>query len=94
VRVNAGNGIPVTCGAMVALKVSGGAIVSVDAGGPVAGIRVIVPIGAMIGLGGSSVTEGLVGLAGGHVGGRLVGLDAFVLVNVGEGDTVCVAVAT
>jgi len=84
VRVNVGSGTPVTCGA----------IVPVDMGRPVVGIGMIVPVGAMIGLGGSSVTEGLVGLAGGLVGGRPVGLDVLVLVNVGEGATVCVAVAT
>jgi hypothetical protein len=79
---------------MVALKVCGDAIVPVDVGGPVVDIGMIVPVGETIGLVGICVTEGLVGLAGDDVGGRLVGIDVCVLVNVGEGDTVCVAVAT
>jgi hypothetical protein len=79
---------------MVALKVCGDAIVPVDVGGPVVDIGMIVPVGEMIGLGGSPVAEGLGRLAGGCVGGRLVGLSVFVLVSVGEGATVCVAVAT
>jgi hypothetical protein len=66
----------------------------VDVDDPVVGIWVIVPVGEMIGLGGSPVAEGLGRLAGGCVGGRLVGLSVFVLVSVGEGATVCVAVAT
>jgi hypothetical protein len=66
----------------------------VDVDDPVVGIWVIVPVGEMIGLGGSPVAEGLVGLASGRVGGGLVKLGVLVLGSVGEGTTVCVTVAT
>jgi len=78
----------------MAVEVFGGAIVPVGVDGPVVGIRVVVPVGEMIGLGGSPVAEELVGLAGGCVGGGLVRLGVLVLGSVGEGATVCVTVAT
>lgn len=92
VRVNVGDSALVTVGEIVAVDIFDGAVVLVDVDGPVVGMRVIVPVGEMIGLGGISVAEGLGGLAGGCVGGRLVGPGVFVLVSVGEGATVCVTV--
>jgi hypothetical protein len=79
---------------MVALKVCGDAIVPVDVGGPVVDIGMIVPVGETIGLVGNSVTEALVGLAGGRVGGGLARPGVMVLGSVGEGTTDCVTVAT
>lgn len=83
VHVTVGDGaFVVAVGEIVAVEVFGG-VVPVNVGdSTVVGTRVIVLVGAMV------------GLAGGCVGGRLVGPGVFVLVSMGEGATVCVAVAT
>lgn len=90
-RVTVGDGASVVAvGEIVAVEVFGGVVVLVNVGnGPVVGARVVGLVGEIVGLGGNSVTGGLVGLAGGRVGGELVGLGV-----VGDGATVCVAVAT
>jgi hypothetical protein len=90
-RVTVGNGASVVAvGEIVAVEVFGGVVVLVNVGnGLVVGARVVVLVGEIVGLGGNSVTAALVGLAGGRVGDELVGLGV-----VGDGATVCVAVAT
>jgi hypothetical protein len=95
VRVTIGDGAFIVVGEIVAIAVFSGVVVPVNVDdGPVVGTRVVVLVDKMVGLGSSSVAEGLVGLDGGCVVDRLVGFGVFVWINVGEGATVCVVVAT